>query len=273
MITVNGKRKTINVYKTKKALIQQTLDWKTWIIANGGTISDATLQIFNDYFFVPAVAAGGILNKLDRICVYKGATNTNVARTNLIQNRFHATLVNSPTWSNSDGFSTPSGTGYINWNLDPLRETGLRFTNNDVLVGLYIKNASYAATYRAFGNRDANTRFGFVRSSTQTSSGYANNNTAVSNSATFSTSGIKKFYFGSKFTTAQNAFVITPVGNTTTPQTPTAFSGRNLYELTSNETQGLTGFDPSPHCVSFIGSNSMNLTALETILDNLLTRL
>jgi len=269
MLIVNGKRKVINVYK--KSLLPETLAWESWVIARGGSVDPVILKKMNDYFYKPAIAAGGILNKIHRICIYKGTGNTDAATTNLISNTHHATLVNSPTWTNADGFSTPTGMGYLNWHLNPTGLGGSWLTDN--LTGIYIKNPSYAATYKTFGNRDAGGRYAHTRAMVATTTTYANG-AAVNNILAFSGTGIKKFYFGSRFTSVQQSFNTTEGGTTTATQTPGAWQSRTFFELTHNNGGSADGnFDPSPHVLSFLASNTVNLAALEIILDNLLIQL
>ena len=269
MVIVNGKRKVINVYK--KSLLPETLAWQSWVVARGGSVDPVILKKMNDYFFKPAIAAGNILNKMHRICIYQGTGNTIAATTNLISDTHHATQVNGPTWTNANGFSTPTGTGYLNWHLNPTGLGGSWLTDN--LTGVYIKNASFAATYKSFGNRDTGGRYAQTRGTGGVTTIYANG-AAVNNSLAFSPTGIKKYYFGSKFTSVQQAYNITPAGPTTATQTPTAWQNRSFFELTHNNNGSPDGnYDPSPHVLSFLASNSVNLAALETILDNLLIQL
>ena len=269
MLIVNGPRKVINPPAGR--LTQQAKDWASWVVARGGTVSPVVLAKMNKYFFIPAIASGNILNKVHRLCIYKGTGNTIAATTNLISNTHHATLVNSPTWTNADGFSTPSGTGYLNWHLNPTGLGGAWLTDN--LTGIYIKNPVYTATYKTFGNRDTGGRYAHTRAMIATTTSYANG-AAVNNILAFSGTGIKKFYFGSRFTSVQQSFNTTPGGTTTATQTPAAWQNRTFYELTHNNNGSPDGnYDTSPHALSFLASNSVNLAALEIILDNLLIQL
>jgi len=266
MLIVNGKRKVINVYKTK-SLAPQTLAWESWVVARGGSVDPVILKKMNDYFFVPA-SQTNIFDKVFRLCVYQGVGNRTAATTNLIQNQWHAEEFNNPTWENNNGFHTPVGqTGYLDWMMNPL--TSIPNANANFVVGLYIKNPLYNATYRVIGNRDSS-RFGMVRSTGNNTAVYLNSTTPLSNALNFSIIGMKKFFFSINGTSGTNT---TPGGTVPGTRTPTAWMNRNIYELTSNESQGLTAFDHSPHCISFIANNGVDLASLETILDNLLQQL
>lgn len=96
----------------------QSLAWQTAIIANGGSMANSTLQIFDDYFFKPMITAS-LLDEFDRINIYVGTGNQIAARTSLVSSSTYlVTPVSSPTWNNTRGYVS-SGTSYLDLNYIP----------------------------------------------------------------------------------------------------------------------------------------------------------
>jgi hypothetical protein len=96
----------------------QALAWQTAIVANGGSMPNETLQIFDNYFFKPMQFAN-LIDEFDRINIYVGTGNQIAARTSLVNSSTYlVTPVSSPTWDNTQGYRS-SGTSYLNLNYTP----------------------------------------------------------------------------------------------------------------------------------------------------------
>ena len=96
----------------------QSLAWQSAIIANGGSMPNATLQTFDDYFFKPMISAS-LLTEFDRINIYVGTGNQIAARTSLVSSSTYlVTPVSSPTWADNLGYIS-SGTSYLDLSYTP----------------------------------------------------------------------------------------------------------------------------------------------------------
>ena len=109
----------------------EALAWKARIEANGGTISQALLDIFDTNLITPLVA-NGTWAELDRLNIYCGLVGFEIAaRTNLIKTAHYVTPVSSPTFDQF-GYKT-SGTSYLNLNYNPSTQ-GVKLVQNLSLI-------------------------------------------------------------------------------------------------------------------------------------------
>lgn len=129
----------------------QALEWQSGIINNGGSISNATLQIFDEYFFKPMVSAS-LFDELDRINIYVGTGNEIAARTGLISSSipgtYSVTPVSSPTWNNTQGYRS-SGTSYLDLNWTPSLD-GKKYQQR-FASAFYVAKSPDMTTRRAMG--------------------------------------------------------------------------------------------------------------------------
>jgi hypothetical protein len=257
-----------------KGLSNEALAWQTNIIANGGTISAATLKIINDNFFVPAKANGNILTELDRFNLYAGLVGFEIAaRTNLIKAAHYVTPVSSPTFDNS-GYRS-SGTSYLNLNFAPISQ-GVKFTRNSNIMGFVTKNPAFTNNYRGMGALDTTVGSARMEVSRDLARLSGNNNsfTQILNINT-ATSGY--VFCATRRTAASGTsceeMIIngnsTPSNNASTQNT-----GINHFELCININGSPTGaFDIVNHACSWHGSANLDYAAFRTIVSNLLTAL
>lgn len=127
----------------------QSLAWQTNIIANGGSIPNSTLQIFDDYFFKPMISAS-LLTEFDRINIYVGTGNQIAARTSLVgSSTYLVTPVSSPTWANNLGYRS-SGTSYLNLNYTPLTQA-VKYLQRSATAFYIAKSPNMVTTRTAMG--------------------------------------------------------------------------------------------------------------------------
>jgi hypothetical protein len=134
----------------------QATAWQTAIVANGGSMPNATLQIFDDYFFKPMISAS-LLDEFDRINIYVGTGNQIAARTGLISGSFlsyFVTPVSSPTWNNTQGYVS-SGTSYLDLNWIPSVD-GKKYLVRGGTAFYIAKSPNMVTTRVAMGGQTSN---------------------------------------------------------------------------------------------------------------------
>lgn len=259
-----GKSKVIDTGGLNPA----TLDWESWVIANGGSIDPAVLQIFNDEFFQPADDNGNILTELDRLNIYAGTGNQIASRTNVIKNAHYVTPVSSPTFNN-DGYKS-SGTSYLNLNYNILTQ-GIKFTRNNACYGYFVKNPQHAAAFRPMGSFGGGGCRNDCERDTDGGVGSINTSGAVRNTNEF-TSGIINWHF--ERSDATNITVEANATSVTGAAASAALVSEDVYELCLNLSGSPFGpFDTESHCASYHGSADLDIVALRSILQNLFTAL
>jgi len=164
---------------TPSTFTTQALAWQTAIIANGGSISDATLQTFDDYFFKPMVSAN-LLDEFDRINIYVGTGDQIAARTSLVSSSTYlVTPVSSPTWANTQGYQS-SGTSYLNLNYTPSTQ-GRKYLQRGA-TGFYIAKSPNMVTTRVAMGGHTNTTNNTSRNATGGGTFLSSINTSVNGS-------------------------------------------------------------------------------------------
>lgn len=246
----------------------EALAWKTNIEANGGTISQALLDIFDNNFFIPAKANGNILNQLDRLNFYAGLSGYEIAaRTNMINSSFFVTPVSSPTFNNNGYVS--SGTSYLNLNLTPGTNT-TKFTANDNCVGVFLNITGYTIDSSLIGSASG-PNICYIRRQLTPNIIFADNSNVLVTRTENPT--------GKAFVSMKKTSIIagaTRINGTQTAATWTNFpSTLTHFELCRNQAGSASGgFNTdSPHLASYHGSSSCDEAALRTILINLATAL
>lgn len=242
--------------------------WQNNIIANGGTISAATLKIFNDNFFVPARANGNILTELDRLNVYAGLVGFEIAaRTNMIKNAHYVTPVSSPSFNNN-GYVT-SGTSYLNLNYK-LFSQGVKLQKNNNSFGVMVLSPAFSVDFlRMIGSRDAGgtSLSGLIRGNVTLLN--ANATTSYSTISASAQSGWA--LIASQRVNSSSFKSIINASETTLNVSSSASNLNDLdtFELTINGGGSPDGqYDTRPHGASFHGSSNLDIQALRTLLLN-----
>jgi hypothetical protein len=251
------------------ALSPEALAWQTNIIANDGTITPTQLAFFDTWFFKPAVAAGNILTELDRFNLYCGLVGSEVAaRTNMIKSAHFVTPVSSPTFDNN-GYRS-SGTSYLNLNYNP-KTQGVKLTQNSASVFAVVKNPSFASQFRfigAFNSTFAN-QLAMVRNIAPNLYGAVNTGGGTLNTNT-TTSG--NVFLATRRASSANQDTIINASIVNSAQLSTDIPNLNQFELVINSNGTPFGpYDTMSHLCSGHGSGSLNISGLQTILNNLFT--
>jgi hypothetical protein len=251
---------------------QEALDWQARIIANGGTVPDATLAIFDNNFFKPAKANGNILTELDRLNIYCGLNGFEIAsRTNIIKSAHFVTPVSSPTFDNN-GYKS-SGTSYLNLNYIQSTQA-VKLTQNSAAIGCVVKTPSFATLTRMMGAVGSTGRgLSIGRLTTPAMFLVSNTNMVNIDNTNIVTIG-NVFFEGIRTNNLQANPIINGVGALQLQTSSAILADVSTFELTSNNNGvPFTGYDTFSHLASWHGSGSLDNTALRTILNNLFTAL
>ena len=248
-------------------LSAESLAWEARIIANGGTIPSATLQIFDTHFFKPAIANGNILTELDRLNIYCGLNGYEIAaRTNIIKSAHFVTPVSSPTFDNN-GYRS-AGTGYLNLNYTASTQA-VKYTLNSNTLFAIVKEPLYAGTRRMIGNTNAGFRTDLVRESDQLTA--FNMNPSRANTNIVTTGNV---LLATRRTNSANFDAIINANVSNGAGVSVAINNFTMFELTTNGSGTPDGnYEDKSHLTSGCGSGSLDLTNLRIILNNLYTAL
>ena len=105
----------------------------------GYTLPDATLQVKQNAT-VLSLKSAGIWSKLD-VLYFFATNNSNMATLNFKAPSSHqVTLVNSPSFTASQGFKGNASTSYLNTNFNPAT-SGVQYTLNNASRFIYLKTA------------------------------------------------------------------------------------------------------------------------------------
>jgi hypothetical protein len=253
-------------------LSPEALAWKARIIANGGTIPDATLAIIDEELIKPSLA-GGIWAELDRLNIYCGLVGYEIAaRTNLIKSAHYVTPVSSPTFDNN-GYKS-SGTSYLDLNYNPSTE-GVKFEQNSNLQFCIVLDPVYIGSKRHIGGANfsgTNPRIDHLRQGdffTFQSDSTASINTNIV------TSG--NVFLGGRRTAASGAGCKDVIINSNVQSydiTSTILPNISLFELSVNyDGTPSSDVDTNYHRCSGHGSSAVDYATLRTLLNNTITAL
>jgi hypothetical protein len=249
------------------SLTPEAQAWQTNIIANGGTITPTQLAFFDTWFFKPAISAGNILTELDRFNLYCNLVGSEIAaRTNMIKSAHFVTPVNSPTFDNNGYRSV--GTGYLNLNYNP-KTQGVKLTLNSATIFAVVKNPSFTTTRRVIGA--FNSDFTQILAVTINASNLGGaTNTSGTTLNTNTTTGNVFLAARRKNSTTQDTIINGSIVNAN--QASTDIPNLNQFELVNNYNGSpLAPFDDISHLCSGHGSGNLNISGLQTILNNLFT--
>jgi len=220
----------------------QALAWQTAIVANGGSMPNDTLQIFDNYFFKPMISAS-LLTEFDRINIYVGTGNQIAARTSLVSSSTYlVTPVSSPTWANTQGYQSAGAGSYLNLNYTPSTQA-VKYLQRGATAFYIAKSPNMVTTRIAMGghttgintlSRNASGSGTFVSSinagaNANLTSGQAYTG-SVMHMAAFSGSGTTNSVRQTIYIPTVGAIISGSGGNITTAVLPAA----SQFELTSN---------------------------------------
>jgi|694.fasta_scaffold153877_4 hypothetical protein len=259
-----------NFYTNKSDFSPEALTWKTNIINNGGTISDALLTIFDNNFFKPAKANGNILTELDRLNIYCGLVGFEIAaRTNMINANHYVTPVSSPTFDQF-GYKS-SGTSYLNLNYIPSTQA-VKLTQTNASIFVVVKEPLYVGNTRIIGCGQASfvNLLALTRTATPDLNASLNGGGSVTN---LNTTSIGNVFFAGQRNGTNLKSIINANENTGT-SISLGLPNLSAFELSINiNGSPITSFDAYSHLCSGHGSASLDLQGLRIILNNLFTAL
>jgi len=249
----------------------QALAWRTSIIANGGSITDAELSAIDNSFFKPAVANGSILTQLDRLNIYAGLSNSIAQRTCIIRGTL-ITPVSSPTFD-INGVKS-SGTSYLNLNYNP-SVNAVKLTLNSLSHGYLVKNPPFASTIRGMGSRQGITspfsRLSLLRD-IDLQTAYNNDNTGAANTSVVKTGWV--CCEGQRINSSAGNYSIINGGYNAVTRTSISLPNSTTTELTEfNETVPTGNYDTMYHGASWHGSGGIDNGNLVAFLRNTFTAL
>jgi len=257
-----------------------TLAYQSNIVANGGTINLATLDVLDTYFFRPAATNGNILNQLDRLNIYAGLGSFQIAaRTNLIKSSHYVTPVNSPTFDNN-GYKSNGSSSYLNLNYNPSTQ-GVAFTKDKNIAGVIVKNPAFTSSFYSLGSIASIGGVGDVAHTINYWNGSLrsyNNSDANPYPPSLSNTNIvtSGYVFGvTRRTTSTNAESIINANSVASTLNSLAIPNISQFELVINNNGGTSGvaFDTQYHACSFHGSSDLDYTNFRTYILNVLTAL
>lgn len=255
-------------------LSQYAQTWYNTIVANGGSISAATLATFDKYFFIPAANNGNILNQLDYLHIYVGTGSQTAANTNIISNQFNVTGVNSPTWADNTGYKSNGTSSYLNLNYNPsLNASKVGLNDNFFFVGC--KNPTLGSTLRLMGETgDSKDTYIRITSGGTLQTRDMASSTGNGTLSSIVTSGYR--FLAVMRNSSSNNYAI---NNTTVGSgsgiSSSGLSSVNLWELNANSGGSPVAgeYDTNYHLYSGAGSSSFDYTNFQTIINNLFTQL
>jgi hypothetical protein len=116
----------------------------------GYTLPDATLQVKQNATVI-SLKSAGIWTKLDILYLF-ATNNSNMATLNFKAPSSHqVTLVNSPSFTVSQGFKGNASTSYLNTNFNPAT-SGVQYTLNNASRFIYLKTAFVTPTMYILDN-------------------------------------------------------------------------------------------------------------------------
>lgn len=239
--------------------------WRQDIIANGGTISDAVLQVFDEEFFIPAVSNGSILTEADRIHFWVTNSNSIASRTSVEGNNYFASFVNAVVFDNA-GSKSDGVSSYINLNYNPSAD-GVKVLQDDVSLGYIVTTPPFAATVRAIGcTSNLSTRRLEVYELAGQSFIFVNSSNFTANPNDTSAGNV---LMAAKRNDAANQTAIINASEVTAADPSTGIPNNIAFELTSSD-EGVpfTDFDTSYHVASWHGSSSFDYTTFATLVAN-----
>jgi len=251
----------------------QALAWKSSIVANGGSITDAELAAIDNSFFKPAVANGSILTQLDRLNIYAGLSNSIAQRTCIIRGSL-ITPVSSPTFD-VNGVKS-SGTSYLNLNYNP-SINAVKLTLNSLSHGFMVKDPPFSSTIiRAMGSRmvvgTPNTRLSLYRENTPKLTAYNNDNTGIANTNVVTSGWVA--CEGQRLDSSASNYAIINGSYNATSRASVGLPNAAMAELAEiNDISVASGFDTLYHGGSWHGSAGLDNANLISFLRNTFTAL
>lgn len=241
--------------------------WKADIIANGGTISDAVLQVFDEQFFIPAVANGNILTEADFIHIWITNSDNVAARTSVEGNNHLASFIDDVLLIDA-GIASDGVSSYVDLNYNPAID-GVKLQKDDMSMGYMVNQPPFTDTVRAMGccSISSSVRRLEVYELSGQSFVFANSTNFSANTNDVSTFDV---LMAVKREDAANQIAIINTSEVSAVNASEGIPSNNMFELTSNNNgTPFTDFDTRPHLFSWAGSSNFDYVACATLVSNL----
>jgi hypothetical protein len=246
----------------------QAQAWKAKIVANGGTIPDNVLAIYDTHLFIPM---GSALDELDLLYCYVGLSGYEIAARTSLVGTFLATNVNSATFDNN-GVKSNGTSSYLNLKYNTSTQS-VKFLLNDNTLFSIVKTPPFTGNIRTIGTNGAASKDTYVRR-TSTNIQIRNNSTNTNSNQTNITSSGNVFLATKRLnsTTALGVINSSEVSGTVAS---VGLDNLDVFSLTSNGAGSPAGeYDTAYHRCDGAGKGStFNSTLLRTCIDNLCTAL
>lgn len=247
-------------------LSPQAQAWKASIVANGGTIPDNLLAIYDTNLFIPM---GSALDELDILYCYAGLSGYEIAaRTSLI-GTFLATNVNSATFDNN-GVKSNGTSSYLNLKYNTSTQ-GVKFLLNDNILGSIVKTPPFTGNIRTIGTNGAALKDTYVRRTASNIQVRNNSGNTNSNQTNITSSG--NVFLATKRLNSTQAIGKINASEVTATVASVGLDNLDVFSLTTNGNGSAAGeYDTAYHRCDFAGKGStLNDTLLRTCIDNLCT--
>jgi len=238
--------------------------WEAAIIANGGTIDAAVLQVIDENFIIPNVA-GGNWPRFKRANLWITNTNEIASRTTIAGGSYFASFVASPVFNN-EGVKSDGVAAYVDLEFNPFTEG---VSQNDVSVGYIVKTPPFAATVRAFGCTDAVSTLRLeVYELAGQSFVFVNCSNFTANTNDVSTGNV---LLAGKRSNGTDETAVINASKVTVADASTGVPNHNAFELISNDngTPFPANFDTQPHLFSWHGTSAVDTALLKSTIDAL----
>jgi hypothetical protein len=256
-------------------LSPQAQTYRANVIANGGTISDSVLKIFDAQFFIPAATNGNILNNADVIRIFKGQGNQIAANTNIVGSGTVATAVGGISWANNQGYISDGVLKYINHNFN--LNGGTKFLQDDNKSGIIITNwsGSIGALYGCQQGTNSYYNITGLGPGSAIRSRNMLGAAAIGASITGMTTNTSAIYITGTKRNASNSqttfFDTTTANNSEVSATP---SSNSIFQTCQNFQGSPTGTDGGiTHLAFFAGNYNFDEQTFKTLCTNLWTAL
>lgn len=244
---------------------------QAWLNELGSQPSQAFIETIDQNLFIPLVS-NGIFSKLDLLIV--GAQEVEVhGQTSLVNpSLYSATLVNSPSWTQYEGWTGDGATSYISTNYNPTLDAS-QFVLNDSSIFAYMRtnDTNNRTAIGAWDGVSPNRTFTLIRgqSGGTTCFGYMTENGAGLSPATdlVGLSHVKR--------TASNAQSYWKNGSSVASNAAvsTAFPNKDLYLLARNSNGSMDTPTVAQGSIFGAGAGSINGATLSSVLNDFMTEL
>ena len=248
------------------------LNYAANVKTNGGVVSIPDLILLDTKIFIPLSISGDLQN-IDNLHIYAGNTSQIAARTNLINNSFYITPVNSPSWTTETGYGFDGATNYLNLNYNA--HTGganYLLTETSATIAYGAKVGSYPST-KSFGARDnvGNKILAIFRLNNPAVDALVNDGTDLNNPNVVT--GSIALFAGQRYAASGVNCKASIVNNNFlyANHSSTGIPNLSLYQGCRNQLNVPLSFDDQNHYYVFSGNKNIDAFRVHTAIINFFT--